>query len=175
MRRLSAVILVVAVTTGFYLLLIDTVSFPELYAMAGIVLVAAAAFMASLESGFSEAAVKPRWLLRAWRPILSIPTQTLVVSWEALTQCVRPQGERGSFRTVAGAGDQPEDIGLRALVDPAQLWLRRRPDSALAEAAAGLRPRFPRPSALAPSLPPGIGGVTLASASNPGGPRSLSA
>jgi hypothetical protein len=114
--RLSAVILVVAVSTGFYLLLIDTVSSPELYAMAGIVVLASAAFMASREQGFIEAAIKGRWLLRAWRPLLGVPTQIVLVSREAFTQCVHPQRVRGTFRTVAfAAGDRPEDIGRRAL------------------------------------------------------------
>jgi hypothetical protein len=116
MRRLGTVIVAVAVTTGFYLVLIDTVSSPELYAMAGIVLLAAVAFLASLEQEFTEAAVKGGWLPRAWRPIISVPAHSLLVSREALAQCVHPREARGGFRTVSfAAGEQPEDIGRRAL------------------------------------------------------------
>lgn len=118
MRRLSAVILVVAATSGFYLVLIDTVSSPELYAMAGIVALATVAFMASREQGFTEARVRGRWWLRAWRPIASIPTQMTLVIREALAQCVRPRAARGSFRVVSfAAGDRPEDVGRRALTE----------------------------------------------------------
>jgi hypothetical protein len=49
-----------ALALGFYMVLIDSVSLSELYAMAAIVLLAGLAFAASLQHGFAEAAVRLR-------------------------------------------------------------------------------------------------------------------
>jgi hypothetical protein len=116
MRRGLAVLIGVGLATGFYLVLIDTVSLPELYAMAGIVLLAGLAFMASVEQGFVEAAVRPRWLLAAWRPVVSVPGQVVLVAREALAQLVHRRAARGAFRAIAfTAGEEPDDVGRRAL------------------------------------------------------------
>jgi hypothetical protein len=107
-----------ALGSGFYMVLIDTISTPELYAGAGVVLLATVAFTASLQQGFAEAAVRPQWLLRAWRPLLSVPTQIVIVSAEVVRQLFHPQATRGQFRAVPFAGgDAPPDLGRQALTE----------------------------------------------------------
>ncbi len=116
MRRAFAVTLGAAVTAGFYLVLIDTTRLPELYAMAGIVLLAAIAFAASLDQGLTEAAIRGRWLLRAYRPVLQVPAHVVLLTLEVADQLLRRRPSRGGFRAVAfAAGQEPTDIGRRAL------------------------------------------------------------
>lgn len=104
---------------GFYFLLIDTTSLPELYVLAGVALACAAAFELAREQGFVEARVVPWWLVRSWRLIWRIPADIAIVCWEAVVQLVRPRPSRGVFRAVAyGATDQnAADTGRRALTE----------------------------------------------------------
>jgi hypothetical protein len=116
MRHLRAAALGTAAAAGFYLLLIDTVMAPELYAMAGVVLLAAIGFAASLAQGFAEARVQGSWLLRAYRPVLQIPIQMSLVVYELAAQLRRPRRTRGRFRAIPFAGGHTElDIGRRGL------------------------------------------------------------
>jgi hypothetical protein len=116
MRRLRAVALGTALAAGFYLLLIDTVLLPELYAGAGVVLLAAVGFAASLTQGFVEARVRGSWLLRAYRPVLQIPIQVSLVVYELSAQLRHPRRTRGRLRAIPFAGgDTPYDVGRRGL------------------------------------------------------------
>ena len=106
---------------GFYFLLIDTASLPELYALAGVAVACAVAFALAREQGFVEALVVPWWLLAGWRVIVKIPLDIVLLCWEALVQLVAPRRMRGRFRAAPfGAVEQkPEDAGRRALSE----WL----------------------------------------------------
>jgi multisubunit Na+/H+ antiporter MnhE subunit len=107
-----------AIAAAFYLALIDTTSLPELYAGAGVVVLAALAFAASLRQGFVEATIHPVWLLRAWRPLLGVPRDAWILARDAVAQTVRPQRERGQLRAIPfRAGDTPADVGRRALTE----------------------------------------------------------
>jgi multisubunit Na+/H+ antiporter MnhE subunit len=102
---------------GFYLLLIDTTDLPELYALAGVALLAALAFEAAREMAFPEVALRPSWLLRSWRVLARVPVHLVLVSREAVLQVVQRKPARGSFRAVPydGGGERPADTGRRAL------------------------------------------------------------
>jgi hypothetical protein len=118
-RRLWLVTLGLLIGGGFYLLLIDTASLPELYVLAGVALFCGVAFFLSREEGFMEARVAPTMLLGLWRLALKIPLDIVVVCWEALAQLVRPRPARGSFRAVPfDATEQTApDTGRRALTE----------------------------------------------------------
>jgi multisubunit Na+/H+ antiporter MnhE subunit len=118
MRRLTRAALALALAAAFYLLLIDTVSPPELYVGAGVALLAATAFEISREHGFTEAAIRPAWLLRAWRPVVRVPVHIAVVTREAIAQLASRKRRRGQFRAIpfnGGAGAY--DVGRRALTE----------------------------------------------------------
>lgn len=114
-----------AVATGFvlgavfYMVLIDTVDLPELYAAAGVALLAGVAFEISREHGLADAEIATGWLAGVWRVAVRIPPQITVVSWEAVVQLFAPRRSRGVFRAVpfAGVGDGPRDAGRRALTE----------------------------------------------------------
>ncbi len=67
MRRLWILTLGLLLGGGFYLLLIDVTLLPEVYLMIGVAIVCAAAFWLSREQGFTEARIRPWWLLGGWR------------------------------------------------------------------------------------------------------------
>lgn len=104
---------------GFYLLLIDTTSLPELYVLAAVALGCALGFELAREQGFVEARVQPRWLLGSWRLIRRIPADIAIVCWEAVVQLVRPRSARGVFRATAfgAAAGTSDDTGRRALAE----------------------------------------------------------
>jgi hypothetical protein len=104
---------------GFYLLLIDTASLPELYAMAGVALACGLLFLISREQDFTEARVTPALFAGIWRLALKIPLDIALVSWDALAQLVRPRATRGEFRAVRfGAVEQTgEQAGRRAIAE----------------------------------------------------------
>ena len=106
---------------GFYFLLIDTASLPELYALAGVAVTCALTFVLAREQGLVEARIVPGWLLSGWRAVVKIALDIVLLCREALVQLVAPRQTRGEFR--AGAFDAvnktPEDTGRRALSE----WL----------------------------------------------------
>ena len=119
LRRLRAPLgfaLAVVLGGGFYLLLIDTTSLPELYVLAGVALACGIAFELAREQGFVEARFRPLWLLRSWRLIWRIPSDIAIVCAEALVQLVRPRATRGAFRATAfrATAESPADTGRRA-------------------------------------------------------------
>ena len=103
---------------GFYMLLIDTVDLPELYAMVVVTALAALAYLVARHEELGEAAFDPRWLLRAGRPIAGIPRQIALVSGEALRQLRSPRPRRGRFVAVPFAtGEAPAALGRIALAE----------------------------------------------------------
>jgi len=122
LRRLKAPLIVLVgllIGGGFYLLLIDTTSLPELYLLAGVALACALGFELAREQGFVEAQVLPWWLLGSWRLIWRIPLDIIIVCSEALAQAVKPRPERGVFRATAFAATAKtaNDAGRRALAE----------------------------------------------------------
>ena len=119
MRSLASWLLGIVLAAAFYMVLIDTVDLPELYAAIGAVLLAGAGYEAARRQGVGEARVRPRWVARGWRVTASVPRQILWVSWEALAQLVAPRKTRGSLRAVAfrAGGEGSLDVGRRALAE----------------------------------------------------------
>lgn len=104
---------------SFYLLLIDTLDPPELYAGAAAALIAAIVFEVSREQGFAEARISPAWLLRAWRALFRVPPDIARVCIAALRQVAAPRKRRGTLRAVSfqARSDQPPEVGRRALAE----------------------------------------------------------
>lgn len=104
---------------GFYFLLIDTASLPEVYVLTGVALGCAVAFELAREQGFAESAINPMWLLTAWRVALKIPWDIALLCGDALAQLVAPRQTRGVFRAAPfGATDKTTtDTGRRALTE----------------------------------------------------------
>lgn len=102
---------------GFYFLLIDTASLPEVYVLAGVAAGCALAFALAREQGFAESQINPMWLLRGWRVILKIPIDIGLLCWEALVQVVAPRPARGLFRAAPfkATKETAADSGRRAL------------------------------------------------------------
>lgn len=119
MRSLAAASVGFVLAAAFYMLLIDNVGLPELYAAIAAVLLAGAAAGAARHQGVAEAQLSWRWMARAPRVLASVPQQIAWVSWEAIVQLVRPRAQRGRFRAVAfraGGGDA-EAVGRRAVAE----------------------------------------------------------
>jgi multisubunit Na+/H+ antiporter MnhE subunit len=119
LRRAWIVVLGILIGGGFYLLLIDTASLPELYVLAGVALACGLLFLVSREQGFIEARVNPMLFIGIWRLVVRIALDIALVSWEAVAQLVRPRTPRGQFRTVRfGAVEETaEDTGRRAVAE----------------------------------------------------------
>lgn len=117
MKHAGSALIGVLVGGSFYLLLIDTVSSPELYAGAAATLLAAAAFEASREIGIAEATLSPKWLLQSWRVFIRVPLHTVLVTRVAIAQLLSPCAARGRFRTTAyrAGDDSPHNVGRRAV------------------------------------------------------------
>lgn len=119
MRRAVSTLVGLGLGGGFYLLLIDTVSAPELYAGAGATLLGFAGYQVSREQGLAEASFSPAWLLRSVRILARVPIAIAVVSREAIAQLFSLRRQRGAFRTIRfdGGGETPREVGRRALVE----------------------------------------------------------
>ncbi len=118
MRRVLTISAGALLSGAFYLLLIDTVSLPELYVLAGVALLAGVLLDLSRVQGFTEAKIRMGWLLRGWRPVVQVPLHIVLVTREALAQLVSRKASRGEFRAVPfRAGDSAEDHGRRALAE----------------------------------------------------------
>ena len=121
-RRLKAQLVIViglVVGGGFYLLLIDTTSLPELYVLAGVALACGVGFKLAREQGFVEAQILPWWLLRSWRLLWRVPADIAMLCAEAILQLVHPRAERGVFRATrfAASAETPGDTGRRAVAE----------------------------------------------------------
>jgi hypothetical protein len=117
LKRLASVGLLIA--GGFYMLLIDTSSQPELWAGLGAWILAAIAYEISREQGLVEARIRLTWLLRSWRVAIRVPVHVALVSRDAVAQLLAPRSRRGRFRAVpfGAGGDEPVDAGRRALAE----------------------------------------------------------
>jgi hypothetical protein len=118
MRRILIAAAVTVFAGGFYLVLIDTPDLPELYALAGVALISGLAFAVSREDESPEASVSGAWLLRAWRPIVRVPLDVVLVSRQLVAQLVSPRAHRGELRAVPFKGGQDAHaLGRSALTE----------------------------------------------------------
>lgn len=117
LRMVWVFLLGILIGGGFYLLLIDTASLPELYALAGVALACAVAFVLAREQKIVESRIDPRWLVNLWRVVLKIPLDIAILCSEALAQLVAPRQTRGTFRAAPfrATAETPADTGRRAL------------------------------------------------------------
>ena len=105
---------------GFYLLLIDTTSSPELYAGAAAALLAALGCAAVNRNGLRGARPGRMAPRRVARAAGQIPVDVVRVSAAALAQLAAPRPVRGEWRTVPfrhGDRDDGGDMGRRALAE----------------------------------------------------------
>ncbi len=121
LRTTWILVLGVLLGGGFYFLLIDTASLPELYVLAGVAVGCAIAFELAREQGFIESRIMPWWLLSGWRVLIKIPLDIALLCWTALVQALAPRPVRGTFRAApfGATAETPEDTGRRALSE----WL----------------------------------------------------
>ena len=116
--KLRATALGVVFASAFYLLLIDTVDRPELYAGAGVILIAALIFEAARAHGAAEPSLRAGWLGPAWRLFARVPADVVRVSAATLAQLVHRRARRGVLRAIPfrhGSVEGQRDIGRRAL------------------------------------------------------------
>jgi hypothetical protein len=118
-RRASVLIIGIVIGGGFYLLLIDTTSLPELYVLAGVALACGIAVTLAREQGFVEARIAALWLARGWRLVWKVPGDIAIVCWEAVAQLVRPRRVRGEFRAAPfkATAETPPATGRRAIAE----------------------------------------------------------
>jgi hypothetical protein len=118
-RRVTIISIGVLLGGGFYLLLIDTTSLPELYVLAGVALACGIALQLAREQGFVEARVLPWWVARSWRLVWRIPSDIAIVCGEALAQLIHPRATRGEFRAARFRAVEPipAHTGRRALAE----------------------------------------------------------
>jgi hypothetical protein len=118
MRRIAITLAGFALAGGFYLLLVDTTSLPELCVLVAVALLAAVAFETSREQGFPEARFSPAWLKRGWRAIVRVPVDAAVLCREAIAQLRHRERVRGEFRAVPfRSGESEHDRGRLALTE----------------------------------------------------------
>jgi hypothetical protein len=107
---------------ALYLLLIDTLDLPELYAGAAVAVLCALVFEAAREQGFAEARPALRWFPRVARALVRVPADAARLSLSAFEQLMRPRARRGEFvaiRFAQHARDDPREAGRRALAEAA--------------------------------------------------------
>ncbi len=112
----------VVLAGALYLLLIDTLDSPELYAGAVVVAIGALAFDAAREQGFAEARPSIGWLPRLPAALVRIPADVGRLALSLAEQLGRPRARRGELRAlpfVAGAADDARDAARRALAEAA--------------------------------------------------------
>ena len=119
LRVLPIMLVALVIGGGFYFQLIDTTSLPELYVLAGVALACAVGFELAREQGFVEARILPWWVGRSWRLVWKIPSDIVIVCWEAGAQLLRPRPSRGVFRATAfrATSQTPTDTGRRAVAE----------------------------------------------------------
>jgi hypothetical protein len=119
LRRLAAFSFSWILSAGLYLLLVDTISLPELLVGAGAVTLAAIGFELAREQHVLGAAIRARWLVRSHRPMAKVPGDILLVSIAAVVQIARPRPARGEFRAVSFSKGENERlaVGRRAVAE----------------------------------------------------------
>ena len=116
-RRLRNVGLGALLAGGFYVLLIDTSSLPELYVIPAVLLVAGAGFGLATRLGHTGYRLPVRELLAGWRAVAHVPRDMALVVWELADQLAHPRSARGSLRSVRipDPGDD-ESTTIRAAI-----------------------------------------------------------
>jgi hypothetical protein len=119
MRRIASALVGLLIAGGFYMVLIDTSSQPELWAGLGGWILAAVAYEVSREQGFAEARIKFGWIVRGWRVAVRIPAHVALVGRDAIAQLFSPRSPRGQFRAVRfeACGEDRTDVGKRAVAE----------------------------------------------------------
>jgi hypothetical protein len=119
LRTIRILVLGALIGGGFYLLLIDITTLPELCALAGVAIGCGIVFTLAREQRLAEARLSPRSLPAVWRVIVRIPPDIARLCREAVAQAVAPRSTRGTFRVAkfgATSGD-PEAVGRRAVTE----------------------------------------------------------
>jgi multisubunit Na+/H+ antiporter MnhE subunit len=99
-RRLRNVGLGALLAGGFYLLLIDTVSLPELYVVPAVLLITSAAFILATRTGDTGYPLPIAWLVASWRVLVWVPRDIVLVIRALAAQLIHPRARRGSLRAV---------------------------------------------------------------------------
>jgi multisubunit Na+/H+ antiporter MnhE subunit len=105
---------------AFYVLLVDSVALPELYAGAVATALAVIGSELARRNGLRGGAARLRWVARGWHAVARLPADVFWVSLAAMAQLVSPARSRGVLRAVRfdhGQADDPADIGRRALAE----------------------------------------------------------
>lgn len=108
MRRMFAWSLGWIFAGALYLLLIDITDLPELIVGAGAATLAATGLELAREQQVAGESIRARWMLRAYRPVLKVPSDIWHVSTAALVQLVRRDTVVGQFRAVPFRRDEDE-------------------------------------------------------------------
>lgn len=106
---------------ALYLLLIDTTVLPELLVGAGAAVLAATGLELAREQALVGESVRPRWLTRLHRPLLTVPKDIAIVTLMALRAVVHRPDSMGTFRVVpfAETEDGQYQSGRQALAQAA--------------------------------------------------------
>jgi hypothetical protein len=104
---------------ALYLVLIDTTQLPELLVGAGAAILAATGLELAREQAIVGESVRPRWLTRLHRPLLTIPRDIVVVSLLAVRALVDRPPRQGAFRVLPFdcLDDEPLRGGRLALAE----------------------------------------------------------
>jgi hypothetical protein len=100
MRRVLAWSLGWVFAGALYLLLIDITDLPELIVGAGAATLAATGLELAREQQVAGESIRARWMTRAYRPLLKVPTDIWHVSGAAIVQLLRRDAVVGQFRAV---------------------------------------------------------------------------
>jgi hypothetical protein len=105
---------------GLWLLFVDTVEAPQLYAGAAVAAVAATASELVRHQRIAGVSPRPRRLLRLWRPVAAVPRDLWLLVGE-VAAAVGGRAPRGQFRELPfDPGDgSPEDLARHALAEGA--------------------------------------------------------
>jgi hypothetical protein len=118
MRRILIAASGTVLAGAFYLVLIDTRDLPELYGLVVVALISGIVFAVSRDRESAEASISGAWLLRAWRPIVRVPADVVLVSRELLAQLISRRATRGELRAVPfRGGEDAHALGRSALTE----------------------------------------------------------
>jgi multisubunit Na+/H+ antiporter MnhE subunit len=96
-----------------WMLLVDNESLPELLVGAGAVCIATVGSELVRAQRIAQIRIRPRWLVRAWKPVARIPLDVGIVMWALVHQLVERKRERGTLRAVRFRAVEP-DAGSNA-------------------------------------------------------------
>src|SRR5579862_5238306 len=106
-------------SAALYLLLIDIITVPELVTGAVATALAATGLELAREQRIVGESIRVGWLVRLYRPLVSVPRDIGLVSLALLDQLAHRRRRRGVFRAVpfSAVGDAPLSGGRRALAE----------------------------------------------------------